>query len=94
MKKILKNWEDETELLATYFINRYFGNDTEHYWVCDEIGSVLVVNDYFFNVGDMVEFIRGNYSKDKMFEYYDYSLRCHEDKKSPINIKTYRNIRQ
>lgn len=32
-------------------------------------------------------------SKNKMFEYYEYQLKCLEDKKLPINIKTYRQLK-
>jgi hypothetical protein len=88
--KFLKSWEDSTNNLAKYFSSRYFGKKAEYYWISDEIGGVFVISDYFFSTSDMVDFIRYSYTKDKMFEYYDMSLKSAEKGKNPpINIKNY-----
>jgi 3-hydroxy-3-methylglutaryl CoA synthase len=88
--EFLKEWERATENLAQYFIARYFGDGADTYWVADEIGGVLYINDYFFSLSDMVDFIRYGYSKDKMFEYYDYRL---ENPNLRINIKNYLRLK-
>lgn len=93
MREKLKRWTNETKELGDYFVLHYFGRDAENWWVADEIGGVLCVNDYFFNLGDIVDYIRHSYSKNKMFEYYDYQLKCAEAKRTPINIKNYRHIK-
>jgi hypothetical protein len=82
-------WEEATESLRLLFVDKYFGKDPEHYWIADDIGGVLFVNDYFFNLSDIVDFLKYNYSVKKMFEYYDYSLKCSQENKVPINIKNY-----
>jgi len=87
--QFLKEWERSTNNLAEYFCTRYFAKRAETHWVADDTGGVFVIADYFFNVSDMVDFIKYNYSKDKMFEYYDYSLKEAEKGKKPINIKSY-----
>ena len=92
MKENLQRWTNETKELGDLFVLHYFGKDAENWWVADEIGGVLYVNDCFFNLSDIVDFIRYHYSKSKMFEYYDYRLKCTEKKKLPINIKTYRQL--
>ena len=90
-KQALKRWENCTEELATAFVNHYFGPRAEcdTYWVADQIGDVFYCNDYFFSTEDMVQFIRNNYSKKKMFEYYNYSLDERTAHKIPVNIKNY-----
>ena len=91
--KQLKQWQIETDKLADHFIERYFGKNIERYWIADEIGGVLSVADYFFGVSDIVEFLRYHYSKDKMFEYYDYNLSCLEKGiENKYNIKSYRHF--
>lgn len=93
MNQFLKNWELQTDNLKDYFVGRYFDNPTDVYWIADITGEVLVVNDYFFNLSDILNFIRYDYSKKKLFEYYDYALDCAENDKLPINIKHYKKLK-
>ena len=92
MKEKLQRWTNETKELGDLFALHYFSRDAEVWWVAEDIGGVLHINDYFFNLRDIVEFMRYRYSKNKMFEYYDYLLKCNEDKVLPINIKNYRHL--
>jgi hypothetical protein len=87
-------WEVATNELVESFVFKYFGQVTDIYWVAEEVGGVLAVNDYFFNLSDIINFIRHNYSKNKMFEYYDYSLDLYSKNKTPINIKNYIKIKK
>ena len=91
-KELITEWEDFNNKLAEYFANKYFGKDTEVWWVAGESGGVLYINDYFFSPQDMIDYLRHSYSKCKMFERYDYALACHEKGESPINIKNYRHL--
>lgn len=91
--EFLKSWEYATKNLAEYFSARYFGNGAEMYWVADDIAGVLFINDYFFNLSDMVDFIRYDYSKEKMFEYYEYSLECSDKKENPVCIRDYKKLK-
>lgn len=97
MKKndLLVSWEWYTNELAEYFAIKYFGKATEHWWIADDKGGVYCINDYFFDLKDMVDFIRYHYSVEKMFEYYEYSLNYYENRKDdtlPINIETYKKL--
>ena len=56
--------------------------------------QVLMVNDYFFGLDDIVDFIRFNYTKDEMFAYYNYSLEKIEKKEVCINIKNWKKLRK
>ena len=92
IKLELDFWEMVTQSLVEAFTLKYFGKDVESWWVADEVGGVLFINDYFFNLRDITDYIRYYYPKEKMFEYYDYALKCAERGKSnpSINIKNFR----
>ncbi len=92
-KKLLVKWEEETDKLAKEFAKKYFGKDVEEWWVSDEIGGVYYINDRFFNIQDMVDFIKYRYTSDQMFEYYDYALDLAMEEKTPINIKNWKKLK-
>ena len=98
-KQLLKEYDLAVDNLAKYFIKKYFGKDysleDDAYWVGsqDEDRGVLAVGDYFFNLEDVVDFIRYKYSKNKVFEYYDYAFDCYDKHKNPINIKSWRKLK-
>ena len=102
MKKneILESWEIETQKLTEYFLNKYFNEkdyEPEWYWISELIGETLAVNDYFFNLEDIVNFIRYDYSKKMMFEYYDLRFKSQTDNfylrlEKPTTEKTFPNI--
>ena len=88
---LLTKWFRATENLAQMFSIKYFGKDaTEQYWISDEVGGVYAINDYFFSLNDMVEFISNDYPKYRMFEYYDYALTLAMKDEKPINIKNWK----
>lgn len=88
------NWECATSELAYYFKVRYFDKEADSYWIADEVGGVYVIADYFFNIGDMVDFLRHNYTKKDMFTYYDHALDCATNHKECLNIKTWRHLKK
>jgi hypothetical protein len=95
MKKQLKQYEVAVQELAEYFAKRYFKKDYEMYWVADEIGGTLCVNDYFFDVYDIAYFVKYNYSAKDMFEYYDEKLKVKMIDINAFfpNIKNYRKLK-
>lgn len=91
-KFALHDWEHAAHVLAHYFTARYFGNAaTGLHWVADEIGGVWCVADYFFDLSDMVAFVRYSYSHKMMFEYYDYRLANYEADYI-ISIRDYKKL--
>lgn len=75
MNKELKQFENSIEAFKDYFLKRYFEEEpTDLWWVGDMIGGVLCSNDYFFDVDEMIDFVRYDYSIDDMFNYKDYAL--------------------
>lgn len=45
-------------------------------WVGDDIGGIVCCGDYFFNMSDIVTDLRENAPKEKLIEWYDYTLEC------------------
>jgi hypothetical protein len=90
-KQILKEWEDASQKLTDCFIDKYFGKDATYvHWVADEIGGIVNINDYFFDLSNITDFLRCGYSKKEMFGYYNYRT----DEGCPtLNIKNWRKLR-
>ena len=90
----LNNYYDSVQSITDYFVKKYFGKDvSDVYWIADDIGGVLAVNDYFFSLTDMVDFLKYGYKTQEMFDYYDYSLKFCQRVKIPINIKNWRELK-
>ena len=85
----LTEWEQATQRLAEYFCVTYFETGAEMWWVASEVGGVLCINDHFFDINDIADFVRYGYSREEMFEYYEQRLRWQELRKEVINIKSW-----
>jgi len=93
-KKWLKQWELATHNLTNVFTDKYFKDCvSDIYWVGDEVGGVLCVNDYFFDIGRICEAIRYNTSIKRLFEYYEKEIELAiKDKNIPVSFKVYSKI--
>ena len=89
----IKQWEKASDDLAKYFVKKYFGKDaSETYWIANDIGGCMVVNDYFFAMENMVDYLRYKYSVEDMFAHYDYDLESVSAGLSPINIRNWKKL--
>jgi len=92
-EKKLESWEKATNDITALFIRKYFCSirDAEHYWIADQIGGVLYVNDYFFNLDRIIEAIKYDASSEDLFAYYDLELeKRHGLTNGPgVNFKNY-----
>lgn len=74
-ENIKNKYNTAVEDYVVMFKNTYFRNvECEDWWVSDEIGDVLVVNDYFFSFNDIKYAINNKVSKHELFKWYDHSL--------------------
>lgn len=80
------------DVLARYFVNKYFGTHAEYYWIGSEVGGVIEVNQFFFDMNQIADFIRHKYTKKRLFDYYDYMLEMQNKGEIPWNIKTYKYV--
>ena len=97
-KSVIEQYKDACNSLRDVFIEKYFGKTREmieHYWIADEVGGCLYVNDRFFNVDDMVDFLQYNYTADQMFHYYDARLKNQEAGDDAFfNIKSWKKLKK
>ncbi len=94
-KAVIEQYEDACNSLRDVFIEKYFGKktETEFYWIADQIGGCLYINDRFFSVEDLVDFMKCNYTADEMFLYYDKRLESAEGGDDAyINIKSWKKL--
>lgn len=87
--KSIIEWEEATEKLSRHFIKRYFDDPTDTYWIANDIGGVLEINDYFFSLNDMVNYLKYGYSETEMFEHYNYILDMGLKNETALNIRHY-----
>lgn len=88
--RTLDKWETFTNKLVEHFIKKYFevedASDVEMYWIGDDIGSVCMINDYFFNMTDIKFCLKNNVRVNKLFEWYNYVL---ENPGEYINLRSF-----
>lgn len=53
------------------FLERYFDEEPEFFWVGDKVGGVLNICDYWLDVENMVDALRLNVPVDTFFAWYD-----------------------
>lgn len=77
MQIIIDDYEHACEKIAIFFAKKYFGDYYEYSsgdWGWQNIGGVININDYYFNVDQMLHYLKYKYSKKQMFEHYNYYL--------------------
>jgi len=80
--------------IRNIFIAQYFKNvPVDMYWVGGEVGEVTCINDHFFSLTDMIDYMKYKYSVKKMFEHSDYAVACYSDDRLPVNIKNYKKLK-
>ena len=75
--KELKNYYNAVEKLTKIFCKKYFKDcyiyDQED-WVGDDIGGIIEINGYFFDMNYIQIALKYKATEDELFGYYDYSL--------------------
>ena len=86
----LTKFNKAVDELTEFFVKKYFDKDADFYFISDEREGVLSVNDYFFNLEDIITSIRFNATEKQLFEWYDMALTASLENKE---LKTnYRNF--
>lgn len=83
------------EQITMFFAYKYFKNHYEYKrsdWVSSEIGGVICINDYWFSVEDMIDYMKYKYTPKQMFAHYDYGLYERTKGNSPICIRDYKKL--
>ena len=89
----IKEYNGICDRIVDIFAKKYFGSITVNMWVASETGGVIIMGDYFFNMTDMIDYMKYKYSKKEMFEHADYVVECAIKNESPTNIKNYKKLK-
>ena len=77
MNKELKNYYKAIEDLTKLFCKKYFDGVyvyDKNDWVADDIGDVICINDYWFNMSDIELSIKYEATKEELLGWYDSIL--------------------
>lgn len=95
MPKEIKEYEQACRKIAEAFTKKYF-KDPESWCVADDPTDVWYINDCYFTVDQMYEFLKNRYSQKMMFDYY-YERLEHYQKNNTTdcfpNIKSYKHAK-
>jgi hypothetical protein len=98
-KKALADYEKYTNILVQEFIKKYYCcdevdlGDVDYWWIGDEIGGVLEVDEQSFGMNIIRDSIRLDFTIDELFDYYNYAQDEYLNKKNPCNIKNWRHMK-
>jgi len=89
-KKLIKNYEIAVQALAEAFAKKYYDKDYDIYWVGDEIGEALHINDEYWGVDRIVEALKENPTEEQLFDFYYYEIECRcEQEEVGINFRSF-----
>ena len=90
-KTILNNWEKTPDAIAFEFVKKYYGKEcvADYYWIADDIGGCLAINDEFWSLDRMKTALELNATYEQIMEFYYYETELPEDEKVIINFKNY-----
>lgn len=92
MNKYLKNYYNAVEELTKHFCNKYFKGVYEYDvedWVGCDIGGIICINDYWFNLRNIEIAIKYKATKKELFGFYEYNLEKHLAKEDCISFENY-----
>ena len=90
MKNLILAYEEAVENLASAFIEKYYGTEaTEVWWVAEQVGGVLIINDGFWNLEDIVTALRLKIPKRVLFKWDSDSLDAAMKEETFMNLNTF-----
>ena len=89
-----KQYIDICNQIADFFTTKYFKNYSERWWIGDDVGGVMGINDYFFTMDDMLDYLKYKYSFKLMDKHYWYTIDAYEKKKTRICIRDYKKLKR
>ena len=92
MNKNLENYYKAVEELTKHFCNKYFKDVYEYDvndWVVCDIGGIICINDYWFNLSNIEIAIKYKATKKELFGFYEYNLKKHMAKENCVSFENY-----
>ena len=88
--KEIKEYENAVENLTIAFAKKYFKDAYEYTkedWIANQIGGIIFMNDYYFSVDDMVDYMRNKATVKEMFGHCDYIINGYSDLETDMSGK-------
>jgi hypothetical protein len=94
IKSLTNYWQACNDLLGEFIMRYYIDEETElkdveSYWIVDDVGGVVQINDQFYDMYDIAKAIELDAPVDKFWEWKYYSDDEHFYGRSPINLTNY-----
>jgi len=95
IKVFLKEYENSVNVLTRKFIEKYYYDkdigigDIDMYWIGDAVGEIAFINDDYWNFTSIVEALKTDYPKDKLFDWYEYSCDQAMEGKPGLTMKNF-----
>lgn len=87
------------ENILRQFIHVYFASPDNTFneiyegigkhWVCEDIGGVACIGDYYIDMDQMVTCLEKGISSEAFFRWYNYALDEHMQERSPVNLENF-----
>lgn len=96
----IQQWERATNKLVMQFIEKYYCDekipitDIDWFWVADEVGGVLFVNDNFYSLEDILDCARYNPTGEQLFEFCNQRLESYQSGQIMPNLKNWLSLNQ
>lgn len=92
-KDLIKEYNRIAESIGAYFCSKYFKTD-DFYWIADDrIDGPLHVNDMFFSLEDMLNYMRYKYTANQMISHYYYALDCASNGDGYVCIRDWKKLK-
>ena len=95
IKILLEEYENSVNVLTKQFIEKYYCDedididDVDMYWIGDAVGEIVFINDNYWNFNNIVEALKMDYPKDKLFDWYEYSYDQAMEGKPGLTMKNF-----
>ena len=89
--ELKKRFEEVVGEYEKAFLDAYFKESTDHYWVGDKPGTVFYVDDLFFGLEDMRVAVDHDVPFDTLYDWYWYSTDVYNltDRDVEITLSSY-----
>lgn len=88
----LKKYYDAVQNLTSAFINKYY-TEPSWFWVGDQIGTVLSVNDHFLDMAAIVNVMKLNPSSKDFHKWYFERMEAIDKKQPPLTLEAFLKLK-
>ena len=85
---LIEAYEKAVLDITDEFLKKYY-DEPSTYWIADQIGGVIFIDDEFWRFNDILTAIKLNADADVLQEWYCGSLDAHEQNKTFPNLGNY-----